>query len=109
MAEDGTTTVQARNSILLVAAGAAVVAIGVAVLWLRPPPEPGPSVLVVLWDTVRAGVKLPFALIMAFLYTQTKRGMADRVTDQVEQLLGRPPTSMRQYIEDYADMWRQRG
>ena len=43
---------------------------------------------------------------MAFLYTQTKRGMADRVTDQVERLLGRPPITMRQYIEDYADTWR---
>jgi hypothetical protein len=59
-----------------------------------------------VWATVRGGTKLPFALIMAFLYTRTKRGMADRVTDQVERLLGRPPISMRQYIEDYAAMWQ---
>lgn len=65
-----------------------------------------PSLPRFVWETVARGTKLPYALVMAFLYTQTKRGMADRVTDQVEQLLGRPPTTMRQYIEDYAEVWR---
>jgi uncharacterized protein YbjT (DUF2867 family) len=65
-----------------------------------------PSLLRFVYETVARGGKLPFALVMAFLYAQTKRGMADRVTDEVARLLGRPPITMRQYIQDYAQVWR---
>jgi len=56
-------------------------------------------------ETVAGGTKLQFALVMAFLYTQTRRGMAERITNQVERLLGHPPITMRQYIQDYANVW----
>lgn len=65
-----------------------------------------PSRLRFLFEALKRGTKLPFALVMVFLYTQTRRGMADRVTDGVERLLGRPPITMRQYIADYAKVWR---
>lgn len=65
-----------------------------------------PSLLRFVWERVTHGTPLPFALVMAFLYTQTRRGMADRVTDDVQHLLGRPPITMRQYIQDYAQMWQ---
>jgi hypothetical protein len=51
-------------------------------------------------ETIVRGTKLPTALVMAFLYPQTKRGMADRVTDDAERLLGRLPITMRQHVED---------
>lgn len=51
------------------------------------------------------GVPLRFVLVMAFLYLSTRFGAADRVTPDVEQLLGRPPIPMRQYIQDYAKSW----
>lgn len=51
------------------------------------------------------GVPMPFVLVMVGLYTATRFGSGKRVTGEVEQLLGRPPITMRQYIEDYAEVW----
>ena len=52
---------------------------------------------------------LMFALVTTWLYLNTRRGMADRITSEVERLLGRKPIVMRQYIEDYKESWiRQR-
>jgi hypothetical protein len=44
-------------------------------------------------------------LVMAGLYTSTRFGMADKVTSTVHDLLDRPPISLRQYIQDYAEAW----
>jgi uncharacterized protein YbjT (DUF2867 family) len=52
------------------------------------------------------GLPLKFVLVMAFLYTSTRLGMAGRVTGEVGRLLGRPPRTMRQYITDYAAAWQ---
>jgi hypothetical protein len=49
--------------------------------------------------------KLMFALITTWLYTNTKRGMADVITNEVERLSGRKPLLMRQYIQDYQSSW----
>lgn len=49
--------------------------------------------------------KLMFALVTTWLYSNTKSGMADIVTSEVERLLGRKPASMRNYIEDYRGNW----
>ena len=54
------------------------------------------------------GIPLLAILIMVGLYTATRFGSGKRVTRAVEELLGRPPGTMRQYIEDYAGVW-QRG
>ena len=51
------------------------------------------------------GVPMPFVLIMVGLYTATRFGTGERVTRDVEQLLNRVPIAMRQYIEDYAEVW----
>ncbi len=45
-----------------------------------------PSLIGFLGFQLRHGRKLMHALVMCFLYLQTKRGMADVVTDQVERL-----------------------
>jgi uncharacterized protein YbjT (DUF2867 family) len=49
--------------------------------------------------------KLMFALVTTWLYTNTKSGMADVLTDEVERLLGRKPILMRNYIGDYKTSW----
>ncbi len=50
-------------------------------------------------------VPVGFALVMAGLYTSTRFGMAQQITSDVERLLGRPPITLRQYIQDYAAAW----
>lgn len=49
--------------------------------------------------------KLMFALVTTWLYTNTKSGMADVVTGEVERLTGCKPILMRQYIQDYKTSW----
>ena len=51
------------------------------------------------------GFPLPFVLVMAGLYTSTRFGMAERVTHETQQILGRPPIELTQYIEDYRSCW----
>jgi uncharacterized protein YbjT (DUF2867 family) len=48
---------------------------------------------------------LGYALITAWLYGNTRKGMADVVTGEVRRLLGRKPISLRQYIQDYRENW----
>ena len=46
-----------------------------------------------------------YILVTSALYTTAKLGMAAKITDDTERLLGRPPIQMRQYIEDYKQSW----
>ena len=73
----------------------------------RPIVYRNPSVPAFLWRTLRGGTALPFALVMAYLYTQTRRGMSAFVTGEVERLLGRPPITLRQFATDYRQVWQQ--
>lgn len=65
-----------------------------------------PSLLRFVRESVAGGRPLIFALIMAGLYTSTRFGMAERVTETVERLLGRPPIPFRRYVQDYAEAWQ---
>lgn len=49
----------------------------------------------------------PFVLLTIALYTTARLGLAAAVTDDLPRLLGRPPTSLRRYIEDYRGAWEQ--
>ena len=51
------------------------------------------------------GLKIDFVLIMAAIYTTARLGLAGAVTPDTEQLLGRPPLTIRQYVEDYRQFW----
>jgi uncharacterized protein YbjT (DUF2867 family) len=73
----------------------------------RPIVYRNPSVPAFLWRTVRGGTALPFALVMAYLYTQTRRGMSAFVTGEVGRLLGRPPITLSQFATDYRQVWQQ--
>lgn len=65
-----------------------------------------PSPLRYLLRQLRQGKALPFAVVTTWLYGNTRRGMAERVTGEVERLLGRPPIRLAQYIEDYKTSWQ---
>jgi uncharacterized protein YbjT (DUF2867 family) len=64
-----------------------------------------PSTAGFLLRRLRSGTPLPFALVMAMLYSSTRRGMADLVTGEVSRLLGRSPISLAQYVQDYRASW----
>ncbi|UVE51080.1 NmrA family NAD(P)-binding protein [Haloferax larsenii] len=46
---------------------------------------------------------LSYVLLMVGIYSTARFGFAGRVTDDVERLLGRPPRTVRDYVEDYRD------
>lgn len=51
------------------------------------------------------GEPLPFVLVMAGIYTVARLGLADRVTDEVARVLGRPATPFATFAADYRDTW----
>jgi len=48
---------------------------------------------------------LGFVLVMAGIYLTARFGLAAWRTPDVQRLLGRPPTSFRQFVEDYRSVW----
>ena len=66
-----------------------------------------PNPLQFLIETVRRGTPFRYALVMAVLYTSTRFGMADHVTNEVERMIGHQPITFRQYVQDYRDAWMQ--
>lgn len=58
-----------------------------------------------LIETVRRGIPLRYAVIMLGLYTSTRLGMAELITNEVEQLTGHKPIRFRQYVQAYKDAW----
>lgn len=51
------------------------------------------------WDTIG---------FMSAVYTLTRFGQNQPITDDVAQLLGRPPTALAEYLRDSAWRWRER-
>lgn len=64
-----------------------------------------PNPLYFLIEAIRRGTTLPFAVVQTGLYTSTRFGMADVVTDEVEKIIGRKPISFEQYAQDYKENW----
>jgi uncharacterized protein YbjT (DUF2867 family) len=64
-----------------------------------------PSILAFIWNSLQQGKPLGLALVMSYLYTQTKRGMSAQVTRDVAEILGRNPISMDQFAIDYRHVW----
>jgi uncharacterized protein YbjT (DUF2867 family) len=71
----------------------------------RPIQYTNPSIPIFIWQMVRQGFPLQFVLIMVGIYTTARFGLADLVTSDVQQLLGRSPISIGKYIEDYRQSW----
>ena len=66
-----------------------------------------PSIPAFVWKSLKRGTPLGFTLVMSYLYTQTKRGMSNTVTDTVEKILRRGPISLEQFIIDYRQVWER--
>jgi uncharacterized protein YbjT (DUF2867 family) len=49
---------------------------------------------------------LGFILFSCLLHTLVRLGRSARITDDVETVLGRPPRSVRDFAEDYAEVWQ---
>jgi uncharacterized protein YbjT (DUF2867 family) len=56
-------------------------------------------------ETIRRGAAISYALVVMGLYTSTRYGMAEKVTDSVERITGRTPISFKQFAEEYKDTW----
>ncbi len=52
-----------------------------------------------------AGWDPDYAKIVGRLFYTVRFGMAARVSEELKEILGRPPRTMRQYIEDYRESW----
>jgi uncharacterized protein YbjT (DUF2867 family) len=65
-----------------------------------------PSVVRFFWRWWRSRKRpLVFTLVMTILYMTVALGWGDKLSPELGQLLGRPPLTMRQYVEDYKLVW----
>jgi uncharacterized protein YbjT (DUF2867 family) len=56
-------------------------------------------------ETIRRGAPISYAFVVMGLYTSTRYGMAESVTDAVERLTGKKPISFKKFAEDYREVW----
>lgn len=64
-----------------------------------------------LWRYVRhmrrdTDFEIGFILFSCILHTLVRLGQSERITDDIEHVLGRPPRTIRDFAEDYVDVWR---
>ena len=71
----------------------------------RPIQYTNPSIPIFIWQMLRQGFPLQFVLVMVGIYTTARFRLADMVTTDVQQLLGRSPISIDRYVEDYRECW----
>lgn len=64
-----------------------------------------PSIIAFARRQRQKGVEWPFIVVMIALYSTARFGLAKHISPELEQLLGRPPTTMTQFIEDHKAMW----
>ena len=75
------------------------VALGRRILYTRP------SALEFLRVSRGRGVAIPFVLFMLAEYTVARLGLAGRLSGDLAGLLGRSPIRVRQFAEDYREVW----
>ena len=71
----------------------------------RPIRYADPSVWAFIRRQRSEGRPLPFVLVMTGIYLTARFGLAARVTDDLQRLLERAPRTVRDFAEDYADVW----
>jgi uncharacterized protein YbjT (DUF2867 family) len=64
-----------------------------------------PDPLHFLIENVRRGTPFMFSLVMLGLYTSTRFGMAEPITNEIERITSRCPITFKQYVTDYKDAW----
>jgi len=68
---------------------------------------PNPSILRFARRMRSRDVAYPMIAVMVVLYTVTRLGLSGRVSDDAERVLGREPRSVREFVADYADRFRE--
>jgi uncharacterized protein YbjT (DUF2867 family) len=71
----------------------------------RPIQYTNPSIIAFMRRQLATGRKLGYTLVMTALYTITRFGNAEQVSDDVAQILQRPPISLRQFVVDNRTYW----
>jgi uncharacterized protein YbjT (DUF2867 family) len=71
----------------------------------RPITYPNPGLWAFAQRMREHGHPAGFIAVMTGIYTTCRLGLADTVTPDAERILGRPPTSLRTFVEDYRDVW----
>lgn len=71
----------------------------------RPITYSDPSMLAFARRMRKRGYPWGYITVMEGIYLTTRFGMAATIAPDVTDLLGRPPTKMRNYIRDYRDTW----
>lgn len=64
-----------------------------------------PSIPGFLRHELARGSSFGYAVTMAGIYTTARLGLAGRVTDDVERVLGRPPRTLTTYVADHAGLF----
>ena len=64
-----------------------------------------PSIIAFARRMKAQGNPWAYVLVTTALYTTARLGMAAKITDETEPLLGHSPIQMRQYVEDYKQAW----
>ncbi len=72
----------------------------------RPVAYRDPGILAFLRHNRAAGRPWALGLVMTGVYTAARLGLAAEVTPDLARLLGRPPTALRSFIQDYKEVWR---
>jgi nucleoside-diphosphate-sugar epimerase len=67
-----------------------------------------PSKVRFLIRKLREKTPLMFTLVMIYLYHQTVSGAADSFSPELGELLGRPPTSLEQFVREHRHIWMPR-
>lgn len=58
-----------------------------------------PSIPAFVRHSRRLGRDWPFVIVMTGIYTTARLGLAGRITDDVERVLGRQPSTLREWLE----------
>ncbi len=66
-----------------------------------------PSLLRFALRMKQRGYPWGYVMVTSGLYLATRRGSAETITNDVQQLLRRDPITMRQYVADYAASWQK--
>ncbi len=73
----------------------------------RPVAYRNPGIPAFLRHVREAGQPVALGLVMTGVYTVARLGLAAEVAPDLERLLGRPPTALRSFIQDYEAAWRR--
>lgn len=73
----------------------------------RPIGYSNPSLPRFVWRFWRRGYPLSYVGVVSAIYITTRFGLAETITPHTQQLLGRAPISLKQFVQDYASVWAE--